>query len=311
MRLTGMKPHNPANSVLGLVVATIVVISVAAATTAEDTYIAARDAAIAKVKAATDAEPKNPSDSDEDKVLALNNQELAGLETQMRAIVGPVTIEGLDGKAAINLDSLFQGDEDFGHLDGMVYGGVDAETRVIVTTEGLFRHWLQEHKEWWGKDSPPLPQQPSAAVRDDDFYTQAVMTDSAIVHYADLAITAPPEAGFAYAMLAARTQDAMPAKADEVFVALSRGGRVFIANTKDLKAIGPIPACEAIRSGFAREAAAAAKSNDAAAQDKADALSAQSDAEFLKCFAAKAPQQAGFGGAEKAAQTLLDRFPRD
>lgn len=291
------------------IAAGLIVAPAAAATPAEDAYIAARDAAIAKVKAAADAEPKNPTGGDDDKALALNNRELASLEKQIRVIVGPVSIKGLDGKSAINLDTLFPDDEDFGLLDGMVYGAVDAPTRVIVTTDGLFRHWLQEHKDWWGKNSPPLPQEPGAVVRDNDFYTQAVMTDSAIVRFADLPISRPANAAFAYAMLASRTQDDIPTKADEIFIALEQRGRLFIASTKDFRVVGPIPACEAIRNDFAKKAADAAKSNDPAAQDKTDALSARSDAEFLQCFAAKAPQQAAYRGAVTATQTLIDRLP--
>lgn len=280
----------------------------AAATPAEDAYIAARDAASAKVKAATDAEPKNPTGGDDDKVIALDNQERAGLEQQMRTIVGPVTIKGLDGKSAINLDTLSDGDEDFGLLDGIVYGGVDAKTRVIVTTDGIFRHWLQEHKNWADNH---LPQDPSAAVKAQDFYSQAVLTDAAILHYADIAITAPPRTVFAYAVLAARTQDAVPATADEIFIALARGARVFVANTKEFRAVGPIPACDTMHNDLAKKAADAANSNDPAAQDKADALSTRSDAEFLRCFAEKAPQQSGFRGAVKAAQELIDRLQAD
>ena len=282
------------------------IVTAAAAATPEETYWAARDAAIAKVKAATAAEPKNPTGSDDDKVIALDNRELAGLEKQLRAIVGAVAIKGLDGKSAINLDTLNDGDEDFGLLDGMVYGGLDAKTRVIVTTDGLFRRWLQQHKNWTDNG---LPQDAAAAIKDQDFYSQAVLTDAAIVHYADLPITAPPGAGFAYAMLAARTQSDLPGKADEIFIALSQGGRVFVANTKEFNAVGPIAACEAIRNDLEKTAADAANANDPAAQDKADALSAQSDAEFLKCFAERAPQQAGFAAAVTAAQTLLDRLP--
>ena len=112
-------------------------------------------------------------------------------------------------------------------------------------------------------------------------------------------------------MLAARTQDDLPAGADEVFIALSRSGRVFVANTKEFKAIGPIAACDTIRKDLAKKAADAANSNEPKAQDKADAMSARSDAEFSKCFAEKAPQQAGFRGAVKAAQELIDRLPAD
>ncbi|HUI16007.1 MAG TPA: hypothetical protein VL048_21315 [Xanthobacteraceae bacterium] len=290
-----------------LITAALAVASSAAATPAEDAYIAARDAAIAKVKAATDAEPANPTGGDDEKVIALDNRELADLEKLMRVIVEPVAIKGLDGESAINLDTLFQHDEGFGLLDGMVYGKVDARTRVIVTTDGLFRHWLQEHKDWWDKDSAPLPQEPSAVVRDNDFYTQAVMTDAAIVRFADLPIHQPANTDFAYAMLASRTQDEVPAEADEIFIALEHGGRVFIAYTKDFRPIGPIAACNAIRRDFIKKAAETAQ-KPGPDQDP-DALSAEADVQFLRCFAAAAPQQRGFAAAVKAAQTLLDDLP--
>ena len=301
-----MKWTNLAGS-FALALAALMLAAPAGATPAEDAYIAARDAAIAKIKAALDAEPKNPTGGDDDKVLALDQAAHAALEPQMRAIVGPLAIEGMRGQAALNLDTLMEGDEDFGLLDGLVYGGVDAKTRVIVTTDGLFRHWLAEHKNWWGKDSPSLPQEPGAVVKDDDFYTQAVMTDAAIVRFADLPIRAPANAAFAYAMLASRTQDQIPSKADEIFVTLGQGGRVFVAYSKDFHAVGPIPACEALRKDLAEKAADAAQ-HPQTNQDP-DALSAESDAAFLRCFAEKAPQLPAFAAAVDAAQALIVRLP--
>ncbi len=107
----------------------------------EQTYIAARDAAIAKIKAMeaanTEAAKKNPSTGDDFAVIDFDKKASAALERQLRAIVGPVAIKGLDGEGAINLDTLIEGDEDFGLLDGMIFGPVDAKTRVIVTTDGL------------------------------------------------------------------------------------------------------------------------------------------------------------------------------
>jgi hypothetical protein len=300
---------------LPFVVVAVDVAAAAAATSTEQAYIAARNATIAKIKAASDAAPHGPTDSLDDKILALDKEARAALERQMRAIVGPVAIKGMHDQGALNVDTLIEGDEDFGLLDGMIYGGIDAKTRIIVTTDGLFQDWLAEHKDWWGKDSPPLPQEPSAAVRDSDFYTQAVLTDAAIVRFADIPIRQPANAAFSYATLAARTQSDLPSKADEIFVTAEQGGRVFVATTKDFRAVGPIPACDAIHRDLAGKAAAEA--NDAgaddktaqAAQDKAEALSAEADAEFLRCFATKASQQAGFAAATKAAQTLLDRLP--
>ena len=120
------------------------------AASAEDTYFAARDAAIARIKAVDKSvdpvDPVPPTVIDLDNLGALPRS-----EQQMRAIVGPVTIKGMTGAPKINLDTLYEGDEGFGILDGMVYGGLDAKTRVIVTTDSVFRHWLREHKQWLGK----------------------------------------------------------------------------------------------------------------------------------------------------------------
>lgn len=117
----------------------------ASAATLEDAYIAARDAAIVKIKAAEDAKKRGPMDGTGDRILADEAQAQAELEKQMRAIIGPIVIKGMTGEAKLNLDSLSEGDEGFGILDGMVYGGLDAKTRVIVATDSLFRRWLKQH----------------------------------------------------------------------------------------------------------------------------------------------------------------------
>ena len=150
-------------------------------------------------------------------------------------------------KARSIFDNVIEGDLGFGLLDGMVYGPVDGKTRVVVTTESMFQRWLNQHKDWWGKDFANIPQEPSAAVKEDTFYTQAVLTDSAVVRFAELPIHPPAGAAFAFAMLAARTQSEVPPKADEIFVAVAQGGRVFIAQTKEVSAVGPIASCDAIR----------------------------------------------------------------
>jgi hypothetical protein len=142
----------------------------APAATPEDAYIAARDAAVAKIKAAADAEKRGPMDGYGDKILAAEARAQTELEKQMRAIVDPVVIKGMTGEAKLHLDTLTEGDEGFGILDGMVYGGLDARTRVIVTTDSLFQRWLHQHKDWWG-DTNDIRQEPSEAVKESGFYT--------------------------------------------------------------------------------------------------------------------------------------------
>jgi hypothetical protein len=283
------------------------------AATPEQAYIAARDAAIAKIKAAEKAEKRGPTDNYGDAILKMDEEATAGLEQQMRAIVGPVVIKGMeDDKGATNLDTLFEGDEGFGLLDGMIYGAPDARTRVIVTTDTMFAIWLREHKNWFGSNAASMPQQPSAAVRTDDFYSQAVLTDAAIMRFAELPVRKPAAAAFAFAMLAARSQSDVPPQADEIFVAAALGKHVFVANTKEFAAVGPIAACDRIRNDLIKKSEDAAQEpglDDEARLKKSEALSAKSEAEFLRCFAAQASHQNGFAAAVTAAQTLLDRLP--
>jgi hypothetical protein len=98
------------------------------AATPEEAYIAARNAAVAKIKAA-DAEKQGPSDSANAKIDVMDKDALRALESQMRTIVGTVGLKGLEKTSAINLDTLIEGDLGYGLLDGMVYGAIDSKTR--------------------------------------------------------------------------------------------------------------------------------------------------------------------------------------
>ena len=300
-----------ASAILAVMMAAGLGLPFAREATPEEVYIAARDAAIVKIKAAVDAEKRGPMDNYGADILAVEKQARAGLEKQMRTIVGPVAIKGMEENGALNLDTLIEGDEGFGLLDGMVYGPVNGKTRVIVTTNSMFKRWLHQHKDWWGKDSADIPQEPSAAVKENAFYTQAVLTDAAIMRFAELPIRKPVGAAFAFAMLAARTQSEVPPKADEIFVAMAQGRRVFIAHTKEFRAVGPIVSCDAIRSDLFKKSVKAAEEpgvDDKARREKSDALSAKSEAEFLRCFAEQASRQNGFAAATTAAQALINQL---
>jgi len=280
----------------------------APAATPEDAYIAARDAAIARIKSAVTADSRGPMDPTAQAIIDDDDRARAELEKQVRAIVGPVAIKGMRGEPHINLDTLNDSFQGFGMLDGMVYGGVDAKTRVIVTTDGLFKRWLIN---WWD-DTTKLAPQLDELVKNENFYTHAILTDSAVVRFADVPLKKPAGASFAFAMLAGRTQDLVPQKADEIFVVMAQGGKIYLAYTKEFAAVGPIAACETIRKDYAKRAEAAASEeslDDAARAKKSEELSGKSDSEFLRCFAEKASQQKGYAGAVKAAQALLDRLP--
>ena len=121
----------------------------------------------------------------------------------------------------------------------------------------MFERWLRAHKNWWSNRVKNVPQQMSAALKDETFYTQAIPTDAAVVNYNALPIAKPAAASFAFAILGARTQDALPDAADEVFVAALANGKVYVA----YGSINPkveIPACLAIKKDYNKKAEKAA-----------------------------------------------------
>ena len=187
----------------------------------EDRYIESRDAAIKKLKPLYDAGTADDAASKADDAAR------AELEAQLRAILGPLSYPGF-GPGKLNLNSLYEGDEDFGGLDGLRFDSnignngqtagvndanghyIEPKSHIIVTTQTLFARWLKAHKDWWDKSVKNVPQQIGAALKDADFYTQAISTGAAAVKFNSLPIAKAAAATFTYAMLAAHTQSEHP-----------------------------------------------------------------------------------------------------
>ena len=285
----------------------------------EDRYIAARDAAIAKIT-------KLYNDKKGDEAEKVDAAVRADLLAKTKAILPESDRKGF-GPAKINLDAFSEGDMGFGLLDGLRFDSlvgengekvhppgpdgkfVDPSAHIVIATQSLFERWLRAHKDWWGKNTKNVPQQMSAALKDESFYTQAIQTDAAIVNFNVLPITKPAAATFAYAMLAARTQDAVPMAADEVFVAALANSKLYIAYSSIRPKVA-VPACVAIKSGYDNKAEKAAddlQSNRITrkAYDKLGDLRQQGEDAYKKCFTQRAPQQPSFAEATKQAQALL------
>ena len=254
----------------------------------EDRYIDARDAATARFT--PEMAPKLG-----DGVVKAEENARAGLERQMRAIVGPVEIKGL-GAGKLSLGSLYPGDLGFGSLDGLMFNSEDYKTAIVVTTRSLFMRWLRAHKT--PKDDA-LPQQPEQAFRIETFYFRAMMSDSAILRFAQVPLGAAAALP-AYAMLGARSQDDTPYAANEVFVAAIKGDRAFVGHAP-IEPKFVVPACSAARE--------AAEKNAKAASEAEDAPGDKAETDFRICFAAAAPKQAAFADVMKRAQELYARMP--
>lgn len=265
----------------------------------EQAYLAARDA---YVKAFSHGE----TDPDFEK----HKRALADLETQLRKIIGPTTLPGFPAEGKIHLDTLSTEDEGFGLLDGLVYAiplddkGIDEKVSVVVTTRTLFETWLRAHKT-----------NLQAALKSDDFYRQALSTDSAVVTFAQLPVAKPSWARIAFAVLAIRTQDLVGSTPDEMDIVVVGAERAYAVTAKTEVAVGPIAACEKPRQQFKAQAQAAwaayersGKKNEALS-DKATKLEGQSDTAYVQCFATHAHDASGFAAAVKQAQALIDLLP--
>ncbi len=258
---------------------------------AEDAYIAARDKYLKKF---------DKADFSNDAAQKEMDRAIADLGARLEAIIGPVTLKGSDLKPHNNLDTLSSGDDTFGHLDGLAYDPPGNQRMTVVTTDGLLKSWLMQHKTWWGKDDERMPQMPAAALKTEGFYTQAIGFDAAFQFYAELPITKPASASFAVSYLYVTAQDFGPWKPDGILVAVLGGGKVYLV-TMPLKAPGPtIAACDAIW-----------KAADQKSQGKGDvdALRKRADTDFHRCFAERVKSMPEFAKLTSDAQALVDALP--
>jgi hypothetical protein len=265
----------------------------------EQAYLAARDAYI-----------KAFSHGEADPDFAKHKRALAELEAQLRKIIGPTTLQGFPAEGKIHLDTLSTEDEGFGLLDGLAYAipldekGIDEKASVVVTTRTLFETWLRAHKTSL-----------QTAPKSDEFYRQALSTDSAVVTFAPLPVAKPAWARTAFAVLAIRTQDLVGSTPDEMDIVVVGAERAYAVTAKLEVAVGAIAACEKAREQLKAQAKAvwaayerSGKKNEALS-DKATKLEEQSDTAYVQCFATHARDANGFAAAVKQAQSLIDLLP--
>ena len=265
----------------------------ASAASSEEDYIASRDKYIAQFKL-KDNEPIT------DEISKAEEQARAALEQQMQVIIGASGVKGAPALGKLNLDSLISGDMGFGLLDGLVFK-VGADTQVLVTTRTLLARWIAAEQEIW-KDSPEhgFPPEIDAALRTEDFYTQALSHDAAVTRYADIPVTG------GVAMLITHRQDIGPSVPRELIVATLTGERLFIWSAPARSKVAAIPQCSALWTNAERKAKALAKKN----RDNGDAegkMLGEGDAAMRQCFNERARSQSFFPALVNQARELVER----
>ena len=265
--------------------------ALAAAASPEQAYLAARDAQIRRLTA------RDQPGADADRLLQEHERAVADLEKPLKRLIGrpALPLPGLPAEGKINNDTLSQGDQGFGMLDGLRYASGDYKTQVVVTTEGLFKNWLREHRKWWGKDD--VPQDPAQALRHVSFYTQAVSQDAAVFKYVELPIKKPAAASLAFAMLGTSAQDVGAWDAEEVRVAVLQGGKLYVVRVAAAAKVGPFPACNAQWDQAIKKSRGDMKREDA------------DHAAFRRCFVERAPRDKAFADLVRQAQEIADKLP--
>jgi len=276
----------------------------ASAGTPEEDYIAARDAAIAKIKK---LEAKNP-DAD---VSKIDQKALSDLEKRLQAIIGDLTVKPYPAKGKIGFDTLSENEVGGGGVDGLRFIKGDDGPQVYVTTDGLTTKWLAK-EDWW-KEKRKAPPEIDEALADEDFITAAVGEDAAFSKTAALPITKPEGATFAYALLGGWAQDIGPNPNQDIVVAIRKDGKIYIAE-EQAKRFKPVAACDAVWKDSEKKADAIFKKYQASgAKDEKifnsyTAEQEKGDRDYRACIGERAPKEAFFPELVKEAQQIADRF---
>ena len=270
----------------------------------EQDYYAARDRAIKHMDVAD-----KPGGYD-DRLREYEEKVLADLTERMRRIVGPSKLQGVPGEAKSNVDTLYRGDQGFGRLDGLAYGAIDAKTRIVVSTDTLFKAWLRSRRKWWPTDE--VPQDMTKALRSDVFFTQALLGDAAFQIYVELPVKKPAKASMVFAMLNTRAQDIGPYPPSEISVSVVQGHRVYVVTTPPVAEIAMMPECVALWNAASKklEEEAGKPSSGQSFGDLSEAIRSDGDAEFHRCFAERAPREASFAALVRQAQEIVDGLPK-
>lgn len=284
--------------------ALLIGLAAAVAGTPEEDYVAARDAATAKIKK---IEAKNP-DAD---VSKINKSALAALEKRLQAIIGPVAIKPYPEKGRMEYDSLSEGEFGADGLDGLRFGKDGEGPQLVVTTDGLLETWLKRPREW-GTTKGKRPSI-DEALANTEFYTFAVGQDAALTKTAEIPIAKPEGATFAVALLGGWAQDDGPNPQQQIVLAVRREGKVYIAS-ESAKAYKLIPACDAGWKAAEEKANAIFKKYQASGAKDEKIYDSYTDtqskgyADYLACYRQRAPKEAFFPALVKEAQEIADRF---
>jgi hypothetical protein len=216
----------------------------AAAQTAEDGYLNARNTASAELKQMAQQPEYNPTqDLGKPEMFtapfhAEYDRRRREVEVALKDVIGPLPpLPGFARVGVLNPALCCYGR--FGALDGLSFEGTGAHAgnRVVVSTEGLLRHWLNESTDFWPIDKKPSSDLP-VLFTTPSFYLWSRASDWPVEKLVDLPVGLVDNATAIGAFLAS-------GKPGATWIALSvvKGGKVYVAFFKSQTRTAPIAAC--------------------------------------------------------------------
>lgn len=158
------------------------------------------------------------------------------VEAQLRDVLGPIpAMPGFARTGVLNPALCCYGR--FGALDGLSFEGA-AGNRIVVTTESLLRHWLDESTDFWPANAKPSSQLPILFTTP-SFYLWSRASDWPVEKRVDLPVGLIDNATAIGAFLAS----AKPG-ADWLAISVAKGGKVFVSFVRAKTQMQPIAACD-------------------------------------------------------------------
>jgi len=232
---------------------------------------------------------------------------LAELEKQLKAIVGPVNVEGFPKEGKINLETL-QKDYGFGQVDGL---GFSAEQEhLFVTTDNLLKKYLA--------GEPNLPKDLAELSKTGEFYTLAFTSGEAVTYFAEIPVKSPNGKSYVRAFLGLTAQDIGPFIPKDIFVFVTKGNRILAVQSPAATEITEIPQCRSEWERFARKKSDAYEAyrssgltNEKAFDEGVQHIEQQGFEAYQSCYDREAKNQKFFAPLKKQAQSIVDRLLRN
>lgn len=235
----------------------------------EQRYVEGRDAATARYS-------KGPMAGDE--------QAMAGLEAQLREIIGPVRLPGLAGPGKLAYDG-FWGVGSI-QADGLVFDW--SGNTLFVTTRGLYMRAV-------GALRPT--KDPSV---EDEMVSRTIMVDVAFVTFADLPVRKVGSTKRVRAVVGVATQAYGPWPPNSLIVQVERGERAFVVYSELKPPLEQVAHCESKFNADWRKIASGASDTERLQAGVYDT--------YRRCVGETLPSRPSFTAALARAQAIVDQL---